>query len=416
MEPSEMHADRRRRLLENLPPATLAIVPPSSVKQSSADASHRYSPNRNLLYLTGIAQENTWLLMFKDAEGAPGEVLFIEPFDPEYEKWFGRRLTKEEASALTGIGDCRTDEGWRAAVERVVSRLFLKEIFIDYPVSGISRSPGSRQRFALEMRDAFPHLQHGRLSGLINQLRMVKDDHEISMLRKAIDITGSALARALPGLRPGMRECEFEGELVRTFLGMGGEEAFPTIVAGGPRATCLHYDENSQVLEEGWLLLADFGASFGYYSADITRTAPVSGRFTARQKDLMEIVLTVQKEAIRLLRPGRTVGAWNTEVAAFYADLLLEKGEITEKPELEKLYYHRTGHHLGLDTHDEAVLDMPLAPGMVLTVEPGFYSAKDGLGIRIEDDVMVGAEENTVLSADVPRTPEAIEELMRGGV
>jgi Xaa-Pro aminopeptidase len=413
MQTPELMADRRRRLLEMLPTGSLAVVPPTSVKHASSDASHRYAPSRNLFYLSGMEQDNSWLLMYRNSSGETGEILFIEPFDPEYEKWFGRRLTKEEASAISGVKDVRTDGGVRGAMERLVARNFLESVYIDYPLAGLEKHPGTRQRFALEIRDAWPHISHGRLSGFVHRMRMVKDDYEISELRRSIDVTGKAFAAALAALRPGAKEYEIGAEMMRAFIFEGACEAFPTILAGGARATCLHYVENRQVLQAGWLLLMDFGAGSGLYSADITRTVPVEGRYSSRQRKLMEIVIEAQAEAIRLLRPGILLTDWNTSWNEFYARRLVEEGVIAEPSALDSVYYHRVGHHLGLDTHDEAVLNTPVQPGMVLTVEPGLYIAAEETGIRIEDDVLVGADVNTVLSSGIPKSPDDIEALMR---
>jgi Xaa-Pro aminopeptidase len=244
---------------------------------------------------------------------------------------------------------------------------------------------------------------------------MRKDPSEIGMLRKAIDISGEAFLRALGTLRPGGNEKDFESELLYGFMRSGEKQpAFEPIVAGGGRATCLHYTDNDKVLEAGTLLLVDFGARAGYYNADITRTVPVDGRYTARQRELMDMVLAVQEEAVRLLRPGKLHARWNDEVKGFYTGLMMEKGLISEAAGIDRFYYHNVGHHLGLDTHDECSINEVLAEGMVLTVEPGFYSEEEGIGIRIEDDVLIGAESNTVLSAGIPRTPDEIEALMAG--
>ncbi|NLP05456.1 aminopeptidase P family protein [Candidatus Fermentibacteria bacterium] len=404
--------ERRRKLMESLPPRSLAVVPPASPKTVSADAKH-IEPSRNLYYLTGISQEGTWLVMFRTEGDERNEMLFIEPFDPEYEKWVGRRLTVEEASSKSGVPVVRTDRGWRSAIESAIARHSIRNLFVDFPLSGIGGRQGTRHRLALDLRDAYTHLVHDRLSGPIHLMRMVKDRDEIRTMKRAVEITGQAFRAAAKALEPGMRECEFEAELMRVFIASGAHPAFPVIAAGGPRATCLHYSENGQVLDKGSLLLADFGATFDWYASDITRTLPVGGRFSRRQRHLMDLVIRIQSEAIRLLKPGITLGEWNAAVNDRYAAMLAAAGVIPEAKDLEKVYYHRIGHHLGLDTHDEALPDVPVQAGMVVTVEPGLYIAEEGVGIRIEDDVLVGAKRNTVLSSDIPKTPDDIERLMR---
>lgn len=409
---SRVFIERRRRLMESLPPRSLAIVPPASPKTVSADAKH-VEPSRNLYYLTGIAQDGTWLVMSRTEGDERSETLFVEPFDPEYEKWIGRRLTVEEASSTSGVPVVRTDRAWRSAIESAIARQSIRNVFVDFPLSGLGGRPGTRHRLALDLRDAYPHLMHDRLSGRIHFMRMVKDRGEIATMKRAVEITGRAFQAAAKALKPGMRECEFEAELLRVFIASGAHPAFPVIAAGGPRATCLHYSENGQVMEKGSLLLADFGASYDWYSCDITRTLPVGGRFSRRQRQLMDIVIRIQSEAIRLLKPGITLGEWNAAVNDRYAAMLVAAGVIAEKKDLEKVYYHRIGHHLGLDTHDESLPDVPVQAGMVVTVEPGLYIAEEGVGVRIEDDVLVGVKRNTVLSSGIPKAPDDVERIMR---
>jgi Xaa-Pro aminopeptidase len=230
----------------------------------------------------------------------------------------------------------------------------------------------------------------------------------------AIDLTDKGFRRAVEALHPGMIEYEFNAEILYEFVKAGQTEAFPAIVAGGKMATCLHYVDNDKVLEDGDLLLVDFGAQTGLYNSDISRTVPVNGKYTPRQRELMEMVLTVQAEAIRLLRPGKLQVQWNREVNEFYGKLLKEKGLIEEEKDFSQFYYHNTGHHLGMDTHDENIVTAEFRPGMVMTVEPGFYSTEEGIGIRIEDDVLIGKDGNTILSAQIPKTPDEIEALMAG--
>ena len=406
-------AARRAALMERLPDRSLAIVPPSSEKPSSADATHPYVPSRNLYYLTGLVQENTWLLMIRTPASGVQEILFTDPFDPEYEKWWGRKLTKDEASDISGIRDVRTDRGWEGLIDRALTRSRIENVFVDYPSSGLGQPRGERQSFAGRLASAWPDRSHARLSPHVFAMRMVKDDREIELMREAARITGEAFAAALSVLRPGVRECVVEAEIMKTFIASGARAAFPVIAAGGGRATCLHYTSNDAVLEEGDLLLIDFGAAWSLYSADITRTVPVSGRYTDRQRQLMEIVLETQRDAIARLTPGKPHADWNQEVATAYAERLASAGVIPDPAGLEAVYYHRTGHHLGLDTHDEAIPDIPAAPGMVFTVEPGLYIAAESTGIRIEDDVLVAGGGNRILSDMIPREPSDIEALMR---
>jgi len=411
----EIYADRRKRLVQDMPEDFLAVVPPAGAKPSSADGYYPYVPSMNLVYLTGIDQPGTWLVIQRRRGGQIREDLFIAPYDEEHAKWVGRVLTKQEASSISGVENIAFNTGVEKIVDRVLQKFGVGTMWVDFPVAGITGSAGSRLSFATRLRDAYPHLPLRRLSDLIFLLRMRKDPTEIGMLRKAIEISGEAFLSALGTLRPGVNEKEFESGILCGFMRSGEKQpAFEPIVAGGGRATCLHYTDNDKALEAGTLLLVDFGARAGYYNADITRTVPVSGTYTPRQRELMEMVLSVQEEAVRLLRPGKRHAQWNEEVKVFYTGLMMDKGLISESAGIDRFYYHNVGHHLGLDTHDESSINEVLAEGMVLTVEPGFYSEEEGIGIRIEDDVLIGAESNTVLSASIPRTPDEIEALMAG--
>ncbi len=338
------------------------------------------------------------------------EDLFIHAYDETHAKWIGSVLTKEEAAEQTGIEKISfngTVEKW---IDRIIIRWGVENVWVDYPVAGITGDTGSRLDFANRLISSYPHLKFKRLSGDIFRLRMIKGPEELETMKEAINITRRGFLYALQALKPGMLEFEFEAELLYEFMRNGEKiPAFSAIVAGGNRATCLHYVENDKPLEEGTLLLLDFGARKDYYNADITRTFPVNGRYTERQRELVDMVIGVQEEAIRLLKPGKRHSEWNREVKEYYTGILMEKGIIENEEDIEKYYYHNIGHHLGLDTHDENVISDELKAGMVLTVEPGFYSEEEGIGIRIEDDVLLGDTENTVLSASIPKYPDEIE-------
>lgn len=412
MHTADAYSGRRRTLAAGLPDGTLIIVPPSSEKHASADATHPYQPSRNLFYLTGIEQENTWLLMCRTPSGEHQEILFVDPYDPEFEKWWGRKLTVSEARAVSGVEDVRTDGAWRQAADRMIRKSPLSSVAVDHPASGLSARPGSRQSLALELRSAWPGLSHVWLSPLIHSMRMIKDGIEVEQIARAAAITGDAFRAVLAMLAPGTREYEVEACITGAVIAAGARLAFPVIAAGAGRATCLHYHANSEELEDGDLLLIDFGAALGLYNSDITRTIPVNGRYSPRQAELVRIVLETQREATALLRPGIRHSDWHRQVVSGYEERLLAAGVIGSREDMPGVYYHGTGHHLGLDTHDEAIADSILQPGMVLTVEPGLYLASESTGIRIEDDVLIGEEGNTVLSSTVPREPDEIQELM----
>ncbi|MBD3370092.1 M24 family metallopeptidase [Candidatus Fermentibacteria bacterium] len=406
--------ERRQRLLQRLPDSFVAVLPPSSHKRSSADGRYPYVPNVNLLYLTGIATENVWLIMWKAPPNDPGEALFVDRPNEHYTKWVGEQLTPEKAAESTGIEKVLYNDQVEAFIDKKLIGKQIDELYLDYPLPGVSGVPSTRAEFAHRLASRYPHLPLTRLSDEVFALRMLKEDGEVDLIRKAIDLSRRGLERAMGRLTPGMIECEFEAEMRYEWTKSGEREpAFQPIVAGGGRAACLHYSDNDSELEDGQLLLLDFGARYRGYNADISRTVPVNGRYSDRQRKLVEMVIDVQAEAIKLLRPGKTHGQWNAEVNERYSKRLIREGLIEREEDLEQVYYHRIGHHLGLDTHDEHLRYEEIRPGMVFTVEPGLYMADENLGIRIEDDVLVGERKNEVLSVDIPKTPDEIERLMR---
>lgn len=412
---ADRYTERRKKLAESIEGDYCIVVQASSTKPATADGSLPYAPSRNLYYLTGITQEGTSLVMWRLKGRDPKECLYISPYDEEYAKWFGTVLTKEQAAERSGIEDIRFSGGENRFFDKLVSRERLQNFYFDWHNCGVDGVPGKRLTFVNKFRAAYPGLNVQSIADKVFAMRMIKDEEELQVIGEAIALTRKGFEAAAKKLTPGMNEGEFEAELLYQWAKAGEKmPAFPAIAAGGSRATCLHYITNDTDLADGELLLVDHGAMKNLYCADITRTLPVSGRYTPRQRELMEMVLEIQEKAIELLRPGKLHREWNDEVLEAYREIMLRRGEIKEPEEIVKFYYHGIGHHIGLDTHDENVSDQPIAPGMVFTVEPGFYSAEEGIGIRIEDDVLVGEITNTVLSGGFPRTPDEIEALMAG--
>lgn len=414
MTDSSVFRERRARLAGSLPDEFCLVVPAASSLPSSADAFHSLVPARNLYYLTGIAQEGSWLFMWRLAgKDEVKECLFISPYDEEYVKWYGNVLTKEQASGISGVAEVRFTGTQDKFLSKLVCREGVKSVYFDWHRTGLGEPAGRGLSYVAGFKEAFPDVAVQNASDKILPLRMIKDESEIQHITAAVELTRRGFEQAVRRLKPGMKEYEFEAELLYRWASEGEKTpAFPAIVAGGPRATCLHYNENSAELLDGELLLVDHGAMKDLYCADITRTVPVNGRYTERQRQLLDMVIEVQQKAIELLRPGKLHRVWNEEVVSFYRELMLSRGVIHSPEEFEKHFYHGIGHHIGLDTHDESIPQAPIAPGMVFTVEPGFYSAEEGIGIRVEDNVLVGETCNRILSEGFPRTADEIEALM----
>ncbi len=412
---ADTFVERRKRLIEMIDGDYCIVVKASSSKPTSADGMYYYTPSRNLYYLTGIKQENSVLVMWRLKGREPKECLYISSYDEEYAKWYGTVLTKEQASEKSGISSVLFTGTENKFFNKLVAREKLGSFYFDWHNCGLGEAPGNRLLYVNNFKQLYPGIDIKSISEKIFSLRMVKDEDELAAIKDAINLTQKGFEAAAKKLTPGMNETVFEAELLYSWAKEGEKvPAFSAIVAGGSRATCLHYVSNNSNLADGELLLVDHGAMKNLYCSDITRTIPVNGKYSARQRELMEMVLEIQTKANELLRPGKLHREWNDEVLEAYKEIMLRRGEIKEPEEIGNYYYHGIGHHLGLDTHDENISNMPITPGMVFTIEPGFYSAEEGIGIRIEDDVLVGETENTILSAGFPKTPDEIEVLMAG--
>ena len=399
--PSRFLEARRARLLESLQ-GRVAVIGADRLRDIEGDypQDSDFRQDADFFYLTGLEEPEAWLVLNAGRAGA--QVLYLMPRAPANETWTGKRLgTGPEASRLSGIEDVRDlgrfDEdlaGWLTRGARVVV------------------SPGNAQNRALiEPRLTQSAAQVEQAGGMIANLRMIKDEDEVRRLRRAIEITMEAQREAWRLVQPGMHEYEIEAAIEYVFRSEGAERVgFPSIVGSGPNTTTLHYDKNRRRTEPGDLLLTDIGAEFGYYTADVTRTAPVSGTFTPRQRVVYELVLGASEAGLAAVRPGSNIGAAHA-AAVRYMDA--NSGDLCGGRSCSVYFIHGLSHWLGMDVHDVGGMMTPFQPGMVLTVEPGIYIEEEGLGIRIEDDVLVTATGHELLTAGLPRKPDEIEALMR---
>jgi len=400
---------RRAALLDRLGDG-VAVLPSSTVKSIEGDypQDSDYRESNDFFYLTGLEVPGAFLVLSARKSGPDQTFLYIPARDTLGEKWTGAQLGTAEAGRLSGIAEVRPLS--RAAGE--IGDLVLG-----------SSSPARRGALYLPERQAAANelLQELRLRWASEKrpvrsrnldpelaaLRLVKDQDELSRLRRAIAITAEGLKASMQSVRPGMWEYQLEATIEYTFRSQGAERVgFPSIVASGPNSVVLHYDKNRRQLEAGELVVEDVGAEFGYYSADLTRTIPVSGRFTPRQRALYELVRETQQAAIDSVRPGITLAALN-RIAREY--LRGHSGDLCGPDSCVPYFIHGLSHWLGMDVHDVGVFGARLEPGMVLTIEPGIYLPDEKLGIRIEDDVLVTAHGSEVLSRAAPSTPAEIE-------
>ena len=406
----------RRDGVARLMGSGIAVLRSSKERNIEADypQDSDYRESNDFFYLTGIESKDSWLLVVADSGRATRVTLYLPPRNPQSERWTGPTLGPgAEATTLTGIADVRSADSAesqiRAALQaRTWSRkggsLFLdrsQRAGQDNYLTGLVFS-GERDDFLLPAVN---------LPAVVAQLRLIKDEDEIRRMRAAIDLTAEALVDAMQAIKPGMTEYQVEARIEDGFRTRGAERlGFPSIVGSGPNSTTLHYDKNRRTIAAGDLVVMDVGGEFGYYSADVTRTVPVDGKYTPRQRQIYELVLATQQAGIDSVRPGMTIGELNRisrEYMKAHSDTLC--GSTT----CDTYYIHGLSHWLGMDVHDVGDYTTPLAPGMVLTVEPGIYIPDEQLGIRIEDDVLVTTAGHDLLSSKAPRSPDEIEKVMK---
>ncbi len=414
----------REAFRKRMKPNSVAIFLSNDEAPRSADGFHEWRQNSDLFYLSGIDQEKSIVVLTTNCPRKNSEeMLFLRKTNDHIRVWEGHKYTKEEAKETSGIEYVYWLEDFHKLLDSFVN--MADNVYINLNEHGRydSEVPYKNLRFAREMRENFPLHQFHRSAPILADLRTEKHRYEIELLQEACDITGHAFERVCKFVKPGVTEYEIEAEILHEFLRRRATgAAYHSIVASGANACILHYVDNNQICKEGELILMDFGAEYANYAADLTRSIPVSGRFTDRQKEVYNAVLHVQKEATKLLVPGTMIEDYTAEVAKVMEDQLkqinlLSDADIANQnpawPAYKKYFPHGTSHHLGLDVHDVGSRYKAMCPGMVFTVEPGIYIEKEGLGIRIENDVVVSSEGAPFdLMAKIPREVEEIEDLM----
>lgn len=422
--PVKLFENNRSKLAEMLLPKSVAIIHSNDEMTRTADQFYPYRQSSDLFYLCGINQEKTVLFLAPDhPDENMKEVLLILKADKKAEIWTGHRLTAEEATSASGIKNVRLVDDYESIIAGMM--LFAHHVYLNIPEQQkfIQELPTRDMRFANELRNKFPVHSYQRLAPVLRDLRMVKSDTETELIKQACSITGDSFRRILKLLKPGVYEYEIEAELTRDFIRLGGRgHAFYPIVASGANACTLHYVSNDKQCMDGELLLLDFGADYGNFAADCSRTIPVNGRFSPRQKALYQSVLDIFKYARSLMKPGTSITEIHDKVCrkfekehvklGLYTIGDLEKQDI-KAPLYQQYYMHGTSHFMGLDVHDPGEKTAILKPGMILTCEPGIYVEKESTGIRIENDILITEDGNIDLMEDIPFEIEEIENLMR---
>jgi len=404
---------RRTRVLAQMEKGEIMVLLSGEGIPASMDDCCPFEANHHFFYLTGLRRENMALVLSRSAEEEK-TILFIEEAIPSMERWTGKRVTREEARAISGIDDVRYIDSLNGALGRMVAREVVSAAYFDCYRNAMTDTDSYNMRKAKEFAAAYPSITLKNAHPMLAAMRMIKDEEEIACIREAIGLTDKGLRRVLAALRPGQMEYQAQAEFEYTIRYHGAEgTAFSTIAGSGLNGCMLHYETNHCAMEDGKLLLLDLGAKKGGYCADITRTYPVNGKYSERQKQIYDIVLAANLEVAKQAKPGLTLKQLNEICKAKLAEGLLAIGKIDSADQIGTYYMHGVSHHLGLDTHDAIAHDaVPLAPGMVITNEPGLYIDEEEIGIRIEDDLLITEDGCEVLSSAVPRTTDEIEALM----
>ena len=414
----------RERLRKMLKPKSIVVVLANDIMPTNADGTMAFKQNADLFYLTGIDQEETVLVMMPDAaDPKQREILFVKETNEHIAVWEGQKVTKEQARERTGIERIE----WSQTFESMLHSLAPQAEHVYLLTNEHLRAPvvveTRNDRFVKRCQARYPLHRYERLAPLMHRLRMIKDEVEIAQLKKACEITGAGFARVLDFLKPGVGEWEIEAELLHEFIRSGSRGfAYLPIIGSGASNCVLHYVENDQRCKDGDLVLLDVAAEYAGWNSDLTRTVPVNGRYTKRQRQVYDAVLRVFRTCRdELLRPGMTPMEYQKKAAALVEEELIGLGLIDaaeakkqgdDKPLVKKYFMHGVSHHLGLDVHDVCPPHEPFAEGMVFTIEPGIYIREEGFGIRLENDVLIGKDRNIDLMEGIPIEAEEIEEIM----
>ncbi len=423
--PADLYISNRERLKALLPPRSLVILHANDVLPTNADGSMGFVQNSDLFYLSGIDQEETILMLFPDSPDPKfRELLFVRETNETIALWEGEKLTKEQATQRSGIQRVH----WLQDFETLFRQLMCQcdQVFLnsnEHPRATIPTET-RETRFTLRCQREYPLHDYRRLAPLMHDLRCIKQPQELKALSEAIRITEEGFRRLLKFVKPGVHEYEVEAELAHEFIRQRSRGfAYTPIIATGKNACVLHYITNHCQCQDGELLLLDVAANYGNYNADLTRTIPVNGRYTARQRQVYDAVLRIFRECRQMLRPGVIIREYQEEVGRLMTSELIGLGLLNrdevekqdpERPLYKKYFPHGTSHHLGIDVHDVGHTWKPVQAGMVFTIEPGIYIREENLGVRLENNILIGADRNTDLMASIPLEADEIEELMQG--
>lgn len=422
--PSKLFIKNRKNFMAQMKPNSLAVFNSNDIYPIGADSTMPFEQARDIFFLSGVDQEESILVLFPDAPNPNHkEILFLRETNDHIAVWEGEKLTKEKATEISGVKTIY----WLQEFDKVFFELMTQAECIYFNTNEHYRQSVETEtredRFIKRTKEKFPAHSWAKSNPILQRLRSVKDPIELDLIQKACDITEKGFRRILDFVKPGVWEYEIEAEFMHEFLRNRSKGfAYTPIIASGNNANVLHYVVNNQQCKDGDVLLLDVGAEYANYASDMTRTIPVNGRFTKRQREIYDAVLHVKKEATKMLVPGTDWKEYHIEVGKIMTDQLLKlklldkadvQNENPDWPAYKKYFMHGTSHHMGLDTHDYGILWEPMQANMVFTVEPGIYLPEEGFGIRLENDVVIRETgEPFDLMRNIPIEADEIEDLM----
>ncbi|MBC8125923.1 MAG: aminopeptidase P family protein [Gloeobacteraceae cyanobacterium ES-bin-144] len=420
---AELFTRNRKRLCGLLKPNSIVIVHSNDIYPTNGDGTMAFKQNSDLFYLTGADQEQTVLLLMPDAaDPKEREILFVRETNEHIAVWEGEKLSKASARNISGIERIEWSNMFDAFLHRMIPQVEHIYLATNEHLRASVVVETRNARFIKDCQARYPLHSYQRLAPLMQRLRIIKDPIEIQMMQKACDITEAGFRRLLGFIKPGVGEWEIEAELLHEFVRRGSRGfAYAPIIGSGKNACVLHYLENDKVCQDGDMVLLDVAAEYAGWNSDLTRSVPVNGRFTKRQRQVYDAVLRVFRSCNEILRPGNGQIEYQKQAVDLIEEELIGLGLFTtkeakqqgpDKALVKKYFMHGTSHHLGLDVHDVCPPHEPFAEGMVFTIEPGIYIRKEGIGIRIENDVVLGKTKNFDLMGKIPIEAEEIEALM----
>lgn len=406
---------RRQTVFDRMADNSIAVLYSGIEHHVSADEYDLFTAhaNRNFFYLTGLRRDKMALVLDK-AAAEPKTTLFIEEADPSMERWYGRKVTVDEAKELSGIDNVRFIDELDGALDMIMTREDVYTAYFDTYRHQKEDLPDYNVVKANEFKAAYPGVSIRNLFPFVAEQRMQKDEDEIALTKEAIKLTDTALKNVLANLKPGMFEYEAQADFEYSIRRNGAEwTAFPTIAGSGMNGTMLHYETNQDMMEDGSLLLMDLGARVRGYNSDITRTYPVNGKYTERQRQVYDIVLEANRTVLKEAKPGMTTVDLNNICKKVLAAGCIRLGLIEKEEEISRYYMHGVSHHLGIDVHDVTVdFNKKLRPGAIISDEPGLYIDEWEIGIRIEDDLLITEDGAVCLSEEIMRDADEIEAYM----